>query len=69
MHFVVCSGTSIFEISERCDCAGAALESALALLARRRPNVRVLDEAGRRVALADLGRAAGRPLAGGVREG
>jgi hypothetical protein len=69
VHFLVSSGTNIFEISERCDCAGAAFDRALALLARKRPNVRVLDEAGRRVALADLGRAAGRPLAGGVKEG
>jgi orotate phosphoribosyltransferase len=64
VHFVVSSGTSIFEISERCDGPGAALDRTLALLARKRPNVRVFDEGGRRVALADLGRAAGRPAAG-----
>jgi hypothetical protein len=64
MHFLVSSGTSIFEISERCEGAGAALDRALALLTGRRPNVRVFDEAGRRVALADLGRAAGRRLTG-----
>ena len=58
MLFIVKSGTQIWEIEERHDRAEAALDKVLQLRQRRRPNIRILDAAGRRLSPYDLWRLA-----------
>jgi hypothetical protein len=58
MRFVVSSGTDIQSFVERYDSAALALDAVLELLATKRPDVRICDEAGENVALDDLRRLA-----------
>ena len=54
MRFSVVSGTDIQEFVERHDSATLALDAVERLIAQRLPNIRVLDEKGANVPLADV---------------
>ena len=54
MKFTVTSGTGVTEVVEHPASARTALEQVLVLLGRKRNDVRVFDENGRRRGLADL---------------
>ena len=58
MKFTVTSRSGVTEVVDRPASAGAALELVLALLGRRRNDVRIFDEDGRRRTPADLCRLA-----------
>jgi hypothetical protein len=58
MKFTVTSGTGVTEVVDRAASARAALEQVLVLLGRKRNDVRVFDEKGRRRTPADLCRLA-----------
>ena len=58
MKFTVTSGAGATEVIDRPTSARAALELVLALLGRRRTDVRIFDEHGRRRSPADLCRLA-----------
>jgi hypothetical protein len=53
MRFAISSGTEPQSV-EWCDSADLALEAVSSLLAQGRPDVKILDEHGQRVSLADL---------------
>ena len=63
MKFTVTSGAGVTEVVDRPASASAALEQVLALLGRKRNDVRVFDEDGRRRTLADLCRLAAQEVA------
>ena len=54
MKFTVTSGAGVTEVVDRPESAKAALEHALVLLGRKRNDVRIFDEDGRRRSPADL---------------
>jgi hypothetical protein len=54
LRFTIISGTEIFEIAEHHDEAGTALDSVRALIAERRPNIRIVDHDGRHLRRAEL---------------
>jgi hypothetical protein len=54
MKFTVTSGVGVTRVVDRTESARAALERALALLARKRNDVRIFDEDGSRRTLAEL---------------
>jgi orotate phosphoribosyltransferase len=56
MRFSVTSGTGTAEVVDHLESAKAALHRALALIARKRKNVRVFDENGRFQSLAHMRR-------------
>jgi hypothetical protein len=56
MRFTIISGTEIREFVEHHETATSALESALRLIAPRRPNIRIVDPAGNFLRLAGLQR-------------
>ena len=58
MRFVVSSGTDIQSFVERYDSAALALDAVLELLAIKRPDVRICNEAGEDIPLDDLRRLA-----------
>jgi predicted CopG family antitoxin len=58
MRFGVSSETGIAEIVDRIDSAESALKCVLALIARKRKNIRIFDEHGRLRSLEDLRRLA-----------
>jgi hypothetical protein len=58
MKFTVTSGAGVIEVIDRPASARAALELVLALLGRKRTDVRIFDEDGRRRSPADLCRLA-----------
>ena len=58
MKFTVTSGAGVTEVADRPDSAKAALERVLVLLGRKRNDVRIFDEDGRRRSPADLCRLA-----------
>ena len=58
MKFTVTSGAGVAEVVEHYASARAALEQVLALLGRKRNDVRIFDEDGRRRTPADLCRLA-----------
>jgi hypothetical protein len=59
----VTSGAGVTEVVDRPASARAALEQVLGLLGRKRNDVRVFDEDGRRRTLADLCRLAAQEVA------
>jgi hypothetical protein len=63
MKFTVTYGAGIAEVVERYASARAALEQVLALLGRKRNDVCVFDESGRRRTPADLCRLAAQEVA------
>jgi hypothetical protein len=63
MKFTVTSGAGLTEVVERHESARAALEQVLALLARKRNDVRIFDEDGWRRTPADLCRLAAQEVA------
>jgi hypothetical protein len=54
MKFTVTSGVGFAEVIDRPESARAALEQVLALLARKRNDVRIFDEDGSRLTPAEL---------------
>jgi hypothetical protein len=54
MKFTVTSGVGVTEVVDRPESARAAFERVLALLARKRNDVRIFDEDGGRRTLAEL---------------
>jgi len=58
MLFIVKSGTQILEIEERLERPESALDRVLQLRRGRRPNIRILDAAGRNLTPYDLWRLA-----------
>ena len=58
MRFTVTSGVDVAEVVDRPESARAALERVLALLGRKRNDVRIFDEDGLRRSPADLCRLA-----------
>ena len=58
MKFTVTSGAGVTEVVDRLESAKAALEHVLVLLGRKRNDVRIFDEDGRRRSPADLCRLA-----------
>jgi hypothetical protein len=58
MKFTVTSGTGVAEVVDRRASARTALELVLTLLGRKRNDVRIFDEEGRRRTPADLCRLA-----------
>jgi hypothetical protein len=58
MRFTVTSGVDVAEVVDRPESATAALEHFLVLLGRKRTDVRIFDEDGRRRSPADLCRLA-----------
>jgi hypothetical protein len=54
MKFTVTSGSGITEVVDRPESARAALERVLALLARKRDDIRIFDEDGSRLTPAKL---------------
>jgi hypothetical protein len=54
MKFTVTSGVGVTRVVDRTESARAALERVLALLARKRSDVRIFDEDGSRRTLAEL---------------
>jgi hypothetical protein len=58
MQFVIQSGTEIRRIEERRGDADSTLDLVLCLIARRRPNILVIDPEGRRLNIPDLWRLA-----------
>jgi hypothetical protein len=63
MRFIVTSGADVVEVVDHPESARAALEQVLALLARKRNDVRIFDENGRRRTPADLCRLAAQEVA------
>ena len=63
MKFTVTSGASVAEVAERYASARAALEQVLVLIGRKRNNVRIFDEDGRRRTPAELCLLAAREVA------
>jgi len=63
MKFTVTSGAGVTEVVDRPTSARAALELVLVLLARKRNDIRVFDEDGRRRTPADLCRLATQEVA------
>ena len=63
MKFIVTSGSGVTEVVDRPASAGAALELVLALLERRRNDVRIFDKDGQRRTPADLCRLAAQEVA------
>ena len=63
MKFTVTSGAGFTEVVDRPGSARAALEQVLVLLARKRNDVRIFDEDGRRRTPADLCRLAAQEVA------
>jgi hypothetical protein len=63
MKFTVTSGAGVTEVVDRPASARAALERVLALLGRKRNDVRIFDEDGRRRTPADLCRLAANEVA------
>ena len=63
MKFTVTSGTGVTEVVDRPASARAALERVLTLLGRKRNDVRIFDEDGRRRTPADLCRLAAQEVA------
>jgi hypothetical protein len=63
MMFTVTSGTGLTEVVDSHSSARAALKQILALLGRKRNDVRVFDEKGRRRTPADLCRLAAQEVA------
>jgi hypothetical protein len=58
MRFTLTSGVDVAEVVDRPESARAALKQVLALLARKRNDVHIFDEDGRRLSPADLCRPA-----------
>ena len=58
MKFTITSGTGVTEVIDRPASARTALELFLALLGRKRNDIRIFDEEGRRRTPADLCRLA-----------
>ena len=54
MKFTVTSGVGVTRVVDRTESARAALEQVLALLARKRNDVRIFDEDGSRLTPAEL---------------
>jgi hypothetical protein len=63
MKFTVTSGAGVTEVVDRPASARAALELVLALLGRKRHDVRIFDKDGRRRTPADLCRLAAKEVA------
>ena len=63
MKFTVTSGVGVTEVVDRPKSARAALEQVLALLARKRNDVRIFDQDGSRLTPAKLCRLAAREVA------
>ena len=63
MKFTVTSGAGVNEVVDSPQSAKAALERVLMLLGRKRNDVRIFDEDGRRRTPADLCRLAAREVA------
>jgi hypothetical protein len=58
MQFVITSGTDIRRIEECRDDADSTLDLVLCLVARRRPNIVIVDPDGRQLNIPDLWRLA-----------